>query len=257
MTNWMQEREAKLREYFGLSGEANWLGPEHVAPELTPAQERHLARYNLEWHIVPPAQALPLDEAYFDRMYPTRSRDFAQETHHSPDFTRRLREGHSRQQGRVVAVESTRKPGYRPGNVQYYGTYYGFDASTDPFVAYMGRANFHSGTRFDHNYASLRAMITLINQDWRAHGLMPEGYRLTICPPALWNLIGNVFHPEWSETDALEMGFYRDEHDNAHCYALGSNQPGDFSYIRAIEAGSGWTLLGFRTALLPEREPSN
>ena len=45
---------------------------------------------------------------------------------------------------------------------------------------------------------------------------------------------------------------HRDEHDNAKCYVVGPNAPGDFSFIREIESDSDWTLLGFRTALVPE-----
>ncbi len=257
MTERLAERENKLREFFKLPHNLDLLTPGQSAPQLSPAQEEHLARFNLEWIVVPSEESLPLDDTYFDKMYPTRARDFAMSAHHKPSYPELLRAGHSRQQGQVVAVESTLKPNYLPRNVQYYGTKYGFDATADPFAEYMGRAHFHTGTRYDHNYSSLREMLTIINEDWRARGLMPAGYRLTICPPALWNLVGNVFHPEWSETQALEMGFYRDENDNARCFALGSNAPGDFSYIHAIEAGSGWTLFGFRTALLPEPDPSN
>ena len=34
--------------------------------------------------------------------------------------------------------------------------------------------------------------------------------------------------------------------------AVGSNAPGDFSYINEVELETDWTLLGFRTALVPE-----
>ena len=81
---------------------------------------------------------------------------------------------------------------------------------------------------------------------------MPQGYRLTVCPPVVFNLVGTIFHPEWSRTESLELGFYRDENGNAKCYAVGSNAPGDFSYIHEIETESDWALLGFRTALVPE-----
>ena len=63
--------------------------------------------------------------------------------------------------------------------------------------------------------------------------------------------MGTIFHPEWSQTQTLEMGFYRDEGGNAHCYALGSNQPGDYSYLRRLEQNANWSLMGFRVALLP------
>ncbi len=109
-----------------------------------------------------------------------------------------------------------------------------------------------NGTRYAHNYVSLRAFVTVVNDDWRARGLLPAGYRATVCPPAVFNLVGTVFHPEWSETETLELGFYRDEQGNATCYAVGSNAPGDYSYVSEVELETDWTLLGFRTALVPE-----
>ena len=109
-----------------------------------------------------------------------------------------------------------------------------------------------NGTRFAHNYLSIREFVRVVNEDWRARGLMPQGYRATICPPAVFNLVGTLFHPEWSETETLELGFYRDEQGNAKCYAVGSNGPGDFSYVRAVEGEEEWALAGFRVALVPE-----
>jgi hypothetical protein len=118
-------------------------------------------------------------------------------------------------------------------------------------MTYLGDSASLTRSRFGHNYQSLRKLIEHMNQDWRRKELMPRGYRLTICPPAVFNLIGTVFHSEWSETETLEVGFYRDEHNNAKCYELGSDRPGDFSYICEIEAESEWQLVGFRLALVP------
>ena len=109
-----------------------------------------------------------------------------------------------------------------------------------------------NGTRFAHNYLSLRELFRVVNEDWRVRGILPEGYRLTVCPPAVFNLWGTLFHPEWSETASLELGFYRDDEGNATCYSVGPNAPGDFSYINEVELETDWTLLGFRTALVPE-----
>lgn len=94
----------------------------------------------------------------------------------------------------------------------------------------------------------------MINADWRARSLMPDGFRLTICLPIIFNLIGNVFHPEWSQTKSLELSAYRSDKGNALCFAVRSNAPGDFSYIQSVETGADWTLLGFRAALVPVRE---
>ena len=248
MNEILKQRQAKLNEFF--QGEINWPSNTDL-PTITAQQEEHLQRHNMEWHVIPGADAVPLDEAYFERLYPLRSREFGREGGHQPDFRRVLREGHARQQGRVVAIETTRKPGYLPGNAQHYGSCYGFDADAEPFSRYMGGAHLHSGTRYNHTYNTLYDFLITINTDWMDRGLMPDGYRLTICPPGVWNLLGTVFYPSWSQTATLEMGFYRDSGGNARCYAMGSSEPGDYSYLRAINSGADWSLMGFRTVLMP------
>jgi hypothetical protein len=251
MQEWMQEREAKLRQFFSLRSEVDLLRPDVTPLDLPPRIATHLARFNLEWHIIPAAEAVRFDEAYVTQMYPLRSRDFGQPHLHGPSYWEVLARGHSRHQGRIIAIETTPKPHYLPGNRQHYGTPYGFDVTADPFAVYMGRARFASGTRYGHTYASLQELGSIVNEHWRAQELLPPGYRVGLCPPAAFNLIGTVFHPEWSATETLELGFYRDENENATCYAVGCNAPGDFSYIRALETSSDWTLLGFRAALVP------
>ena len=96
-------------------------------------------------------------------------------------------------------------------------------------------------------------MGNIINADRRSRSLMPSGYRLTICLPVVFNLVGNLFHPGWSATQFLELTAYRDEHGNAVCFAIGLNALHDFSYVRRIETESDLTLLGFRAALVPDR----
>jgi hypothetical protein len=248
---WLEEQGAVLRQFFALPPEAP-LQSGGAWPELSDEQRAHLQRFNLEWRLIPAAQAVPLDEAYFQRLYPLRPGGFERVGQWAETCAEALRRGHARHQGRVLAIETTLKPHYLPHNQQCYGTVYGFDQSKDPFRDYLGQAHFLTGTRYGHNYASLREFVNLVNDDWRARALLPAGYRLTICPPAVFNLIGTLFHPEWSETGTLELGFYRDAHGNAHCFAVGSNAPRDFSYINPIELESQWTLLGFRTALVPD-----
>jgi hypothetical protein len=68
-----------------------------------------------------------------------------------------------------------------------------------------------SGTRYAHNYRSLRNLVNSITKDWDETQIDAAGYRLTICPPVVFNLVGTIFHPEWSETESLELGFYPDE----------------------------------------------
>ncbi|HVF92275.1 MAG TPA: hypothetical protein VNH22_19575 [Blastocatellia bacterium] len=252
MHEWMEDRISKLRDFFGLTGEAELIERQAFLPDLSAAVAENLSRHNIEWQIIPDAGVVPFDDEYARHLYPMCSRTFADARPHSTSCRDFLSSGHRRHQGRILGVETTVKPRYLPNNRQRYGTPYGFEATADPFARYLGRAAFASGARYGHNYASLREFINLVNQEWHARGLMPEGFRVTVCPPAVFNLIGAVFHREWSETESLELGFYRDEHGNAKCYAVGSNGPGDFSYIHEIESDSDWTLLGFRLALVPE-----
>jgi hypothetical protein len=252
MADWMTERAERLREFFGLNADAKLTAGDGALGAPPAEVIEGLARFNIEWHAVPAEEAVPLDDAYFARLYPTAPHDFARAREHTPSYRERFTTGHAQLQGRVVGVETTAKPRYLPGNRQAYGTLYGHDPSADPFAPYMGRAGMVNGTRYAHNYLSLREFIRIVNEDWRARRLLPAGYRATVCPPAVLNLVGTVFHHEWSETETLELGFYRDAAGNATCYAVGSNAPGDFSYVREVEGEDEWSLLGFRVALIPE-----
>jgi hypothetical protein len=249
---WIDERARKLRDFFGLKAEAGLIAAEAPKFESQPEVADGLAYFNIEWHVIPSAEALPLDDAYFARLYPLATPAFIKHGEHGPSYRERLVRGHQRHQGRIIGVETTPKPRYLPGNRQFYGTQYGHDASADPFAAYMGRAGMMNGTRYAHNYLSLREFIGVVGDDWRARSIMPAGYRVTVCPPAVFNLVGAVFHPEWSDTETLELGFYRDEQGNATCYAVGSNAPGDFSFIDEAEGEAEWSLMGFRLALVPD-----
>ncbi|MFL6255535.1 MAG: hypothetical protein ACJ74T_11025 [Pyrinomonadaceae bacterium] len=252
MSDWTGERAERLREFFGLGANTELLTEEAKSFEPAPESAASLGHFQIEWHVVPSADALPLDEAYAARLYPNASREFTRPREHGGSYRDELFRGHARHQGVVVGVEATRKPRYLPGNKQFYGTPYGHDPAADPFAAYLGRAGMVNGTRYAHNYLSLREFVRVVNDDWRTRGLLPRGYRATICPPVIFNLVGTLFHPEWSETETLELGFYRDEQGNAKCYAVGSNAPNDFSYVRAVEGEEEWALAGFRLALVPE-----
>ena len=252
MADWKEERTERLRDFFDLKADAELLAEEARSFELSPEVAGGLRHFQIEWHVVPSAEALPLDDAYAERLYPNASRDFTRTREHDGSYREQLFRGHARHQGRVVGVEATQKPRYLPGNKQFYGTPYGHDPAADPFASYLGRAGMVNGTRYAHNYLSLREFVRVVNEDWRARGLLPQGFRATICPPVVFNLVGTLFHPEWSETETLELGFYRDEQGNAKCYAVGSNAPGDFSYVRAVEGEEEWALAGFRIALIPE-----
>ena len=248
----LEERASKLREFFELEVDAELIAPEALKLELRPEAAEGLGHFNIEWHIIPSAEAVPLDDSYMARLYPTAPRDFAKAHEPGAGYRERIVKGHRQHQGQIIGVETTPKPRYLPDNRQFYGTIYGHDASADPFAVYMGRAGMVNGTRYAHNYLSLRTFIGVVNEDWRARAILPAGYRATVCPPAVFNLVGTIFHPRWSETETLEMGFYRDEQGNATCYAVGSNGAGDFSFINEVEGEAEWSLMGFRVALVPE-----
>jgi hypothetical protein len=254
MEDVMRERSERLREFFRVGSGTELIAREE-AQRIEPAREvsEGLAHFQIEWHVVPSNDSVPLDDDYFARLYPRAPRDFARPREHAPSLREQIINGHAKHQGRIVGVETTAKPRYLPGLRQYYGTTFGHDPSADPFAPYMGRAAMVNGTRYAHNYTSLRAFIAVVNEDWRARKLLPAGYRATVCPPAVFNLVGAIFHPEWSETETLELGFYRDERGNATCYAVGSAAPNDFSFIGEVEGEGEWSLMGFRVALLPEQ----
>jgi hypothetical protein len=252
MHEWIEDRSRKLREFFSLADNVDLLSAKAIIPETTGALEAHLQRFNMEWHIIPSEQALPFDAAYVAKMYPMCGKDFAKSMGHKGSCQEALNIGHHRHQGLILGIETTRKPRYLPQNRQYYGSSYGLDQTLDPFAEYFGRVGFMNATRFAHDFKSLRDLVLFINDDWRTRSLMPQGFRLTICPPAVFNLIGTVFHPEWSETESMELGFYRDEQGNAKCYSIGCNTLNDFSYVHSIETNSDWTYLGFRIVLVPD-----
>lgn len=254
MNDWITNREQKLREFFELESSTELISPsENDSFELPKKTAEHLERFNLEWHIIPAETAVSIEDAeYRTRLYSMLKREMKPIEYKKTSSYRAVIDGHRRHQGRIIAVETTAKPKYLPENRQLYGTPYGFEPRVDPFLQYMERAGFTTGNRYGHNYQALREFVNIVNQDWNSRRLMPTGYRLTICPPVIFNLIGTVFHPEWSLTESLELGFYRDDNGNAKCYAVGSNAPNDFSYISEIETASDWTYLGFRTALVPD-----
>lgn len=253
MKQWIKDREAKLRDFFDLGAETKIVSPPDVESFDVPEKiARHLAHFNIEWHVIPSEESVSVsDSSYGQRLYPMIKREVNPNEYKKTSSYRAILNGHRRHQGRIVGIETTMKPKYLPRNDQQYSTAYGYEPG-DPFAVYFGKAKFTSGTRYGHNYAALRNFVNVVNDDWNRRGLMLEGFRLTICPPVIFNLIGTVFHPEWSQTESLELGFYRDEHDNAKCYIVGSNEPGDFSYIEEIDTASEWTYLGFRTALVPD-----
>ena len=253
MKNWIKDREKKYREFFNLDSDTEIIKREEAeAFDVSEKTARHLEFFNIEWHIIPSEESVPImNETYGKRMFPLIKREVNPNEYKKTSSYRAILSGHQRHQGRIVGIETTMKPKYLPQNNQQYSTAYGFEAG-DPFAPYMGKVGFATGSRYGHNYSNLRKLVNYIDDDWKKRGLMPEGFRVTICPPVIFNLIGTVFHPEWSETESLELGFYRDESGNANCYIVGSNARGDFSYIDEIDTASNWTYLGFRMAVVPD-----
>jgi hypothetical protein len=250
----IEERQKRLRDFFGLGADKELIAREAEDFGLQTEMIEGLSHFNIEWHVIPSGNALPVDDSYLARLYPLAPRDFRKAREHSASYQDQLIKGHQLHQGHLIGVETTMKPRYLPENKQFYGTPYGHDPSADPFAAYLGRAGLVNGTRYDHNYLSLREFIRVVNADWRARSILPAGYRVTVCPPAVFNLVGTIFHTEWSETETLEMGFYRDNQGNATCYAVGSNAAGDYSYINEVEGEGEWSLMGFRVALVPDEK---
>jgi hypothetical protein len=171
----VDERVERLREFFGVSAGAELTGPETAEPELPPAAFEALGRFNIEWHVIPSEASQPLDDAYLTRLYPRAPRDFNHAREHGPSYRKRVTEGHRQHQGHLIGVETTMKPRYLPGNRQFYGSLYGHDSSADPFAAYLGRAGMVNGTRYAHNYLSLRTFINVVSDDWRRRSLRPAG----------------------------------------------------------------------------------
>lgn len=251
LPDWIEDRAARYADFLGLPKSAALIPGAAQNFQINAQIAENLKKFNIEWHFIPSNEVLPLNESYLTKFYPTAHRLKHRASSHDHSVLFHLKNGHHRQQGFVVGIETTQKPLYLPRNRQFYGTAYGHDSSADPLAEYFGQAGITTGTRFEQNYLTLRRFFGILNEDWKNKNLLPEGYRVTVCPPGIFNLIGTVFHPEWSDTPSLELGFYRDERGNASCFAVGANSPGDFSYVDVVE-GEEWTLTGFRIALLPD-----
>ncbi len=132
MQNWIETRSERLAAFFGRSRDTRWITDDAAMPEISSEMEQHLGRLNFEWHIIPANEAMPLNDAYYDRLYPKRTGFFNSGRLHSRSIRSMFEFGHARHQGQIIAVETTMKPKYLPGNHQAYGTQYGFDSTLDP-----------------------------------------------------------------------------------------------------------------------------
>jgi len=255
----LESRARVIRETFGLGSRDDILAAPLRRLDVADDLAQRLRAFNIEWHIIPPSSLVPFDDSYLAKMYPMRSRDFRDAPYERQSVHDILSSAHGRIEGSIVGVETTQKPIYRPENgQQFYGTTYGVDPTCDPFTPYIERAGLKSGprfinSRFCHTPGSLRSLGHAINVDWQELGLIPAGYQFSICPPTAFNLIGLLFHREWSETATLELSAHFDDRGNAIGLTVGSNQPGDFSYVRRLDTDPDLTRLGFRIALLPNQ----
>lgn len=253
----LEARAQTIRETFGLSARVDLVSAPLDRVHIPDNTVRRLRAFNIEWHVIPSTTLVPFDDAYLRRMYPRRSHDFDEPLYEELSVHQMLMASHHQVQGAIVGVETTQKPAYNPQTCQqFYGSQYGLDPTCDPLRGYIERAGLKSGprfinSRFSHTPGSLRTLGAAINADWNEHGLIPAGYQLFVCPPTVFNLVGSLFHCEWSETPTLELSAYRDDRGNGFGLAVGSNQSGDFSYARRLGTDPDLRLLGFRVALVP------
>ena len=253
----LEARARIIKETFGLPVREDLVSAPLGRLDLGDDAVSRLRAFNIEWHVIPSTLLVPFDAAYLARMYALRSRDFDDAPYEELSAHQMLRASHQQVQGTIVGIETTQKPHYAPQNCQqYYGTRYGLDPTCDPFRGYIEKAGLKSGprflnSRFSHTPGSLRSLGAAINAHWSERGMIPAGYQLFVCPPTVFNLVGRLFHPEWSETPTLELSAYRDQRGNGFGLAVGSNEPGDFSYARRLEPNPDLGLLGFRIALVP------
>ena len=87
-------------------------------------------------------------------------RDFTKEREQGPSYqwTPDTSRAHRRCRNHAEATLSSSQS-------TVYGTPYGHDASTDPFALYMERAGMINGTRFAHDYLSVRQFIDIVNEE--------------------------------------------------------------------------------------------
>src|SRR6266550_1473439 len=94
------ERKRTLREFFGCSEKQGTIAPQEEQFNLSPELVEGLARFNIEWHLIPSAEEVPLDDAYMTRLYPAAPRDFNNEREHGPAYREHIIKGHQLHQGR-------------------------------------------------------------------------------------------------------------------------------------------------------------
>ena len=94
MAQWMEERSERLREFFGLGADAELVTADVAEFEPRAESLEGLRHFHMEWHVIPSAGAVPLDDAYFSRLYPTAPRDFAEPREHKASYLDAITRGH-------------------------------------------------------------------------------------------------------------------------------------------------------------------
>ncbi len=80
--DWLTARTRTLRDFFKLNEDDSLITTEDDERrlEVTRKSASYLESFNLEWHAPPSDNLLPLNDAYFARMYPNARCDFTHDT---------------------------------------------------------------------------------------------------------------------------------------------------------------------------------
>src|SRR5437763_14941197 len=81
-----RESADKVREFFGLGADAELLAPGTAGPKLNDEMAEGLGHFNVEWHIIPRAEVLPLEDYYFSPLYARAPRDFPPPREHKLSY---------------------------------------------------------------------------------------------------------------------------------------------------------------------------
>jgi hypothetical protein len=250
----LEARAGVIRETFGVPAGEDLVSGPLQGLDVGDDVIRRLGAFNIEWHIIPSTALVPFDDAYLARMYArgratsTRPLPGAQRPPDADGVTSAGPGDDRRRRNDAKPTTSRRLPAVLRRRC-------GLDPTCDPLRGYIENAGLKSGprfinSRFSHTPGSLRTLGAAISADWTERGLIPAGYQLFVCPPTVFNLVGVLFHREWSDTPTLELSAYTDERGNGFGLAVGSNEPGDFSHARRLETDPDLRLLGFRMALV-------
>ncbi len=107
MNNWIEDRTRRFREYFQLDETADLTPNNAYHFELPPEMQAGLKHFNIEWHFVPPIEAVPVNAVYMKKLYPTMPQSFTKTREHRFGAYERLIKGHQKQQGCIIGVETT------------------------------------------------------------------------------------------------------------------------------------------------------